>query len=357
MSYGSQHITKQILSDLEEINQKSKSDLLELVNKPLVITGASGFVGTWLTLSWVSARKKLNGSGRLLLTSRNPQSLLQLTNAIDPESPISFLSSDIRNLVIPNDFLNGNLVHAATPASATLNSSDPALMLKIIVDGQERVLGEAIRTSNRVLFLSSGAVYGRQPLDLGQLTETWEGAPMISDGKSAYHEGKRVAELMGNIAYEKQGLHFVTARLFAFVAPFLPLRTHFAVGNFLRDAHTSNLIEIQSGGGSIRTYLYATDLCSSLWSLQTRGQSGRAYNVGADEEVSIRELAHQVAATTNRNAKVVVHGVDSQETLSRYVPSIERISNELGVAHSVALEQALMRTSTWMKEVGNENEW
>jgi hypothetical protein len=39
------------------------------------------------------------------------------------------------------------------------------------------------------------------------------------------------------------------------------------------------------------------------------------------------------------------------------VPSIERISNELGVAHSVALEQALMRTSTWMKEVGNENEW
>ena len=247
MSYGSQHITKQILSDLEEINQKSKSGLSELVNKPLVITGASGFVGTWLTLSWVSARKKLNGSGRLLLTSRNPQSLLQLTNVIDPESPISVISSDIRSLVIPNDFSNGNLVHAATPASATLNLSDPALMLKIIVEGQERVLGEAIRTSNRVLFLSSGAVYGRQPLDLGQLSETWEGAPLISDSRS-----------------EKQGLQFVTARLFAFVAPFLPLGTHFAVGNFLRDAHTSNQIEIQSGGGSIRTYLYATDLCSSL---------------------------------------------------------------------------------------------
>ena len=46
MSYGPQHITSQILSDLEEINQSSASDLEEIVNKPLVITGASGFVGT-----------------------------------------------------------------------------------------------------------------------------------------------------------------------------------------------------------------------------------------------------------------------------------------------------------------------
>ena len=355
MSYGSQHITKQILSDLEEINQKSKSDLSELVNKPLVITGASGFVGTWLTLSWVSARKKLNGSGRLLLTSRNPQSLLQLTNVIDPESPISVLSSDIRNLVIPNDFSNGNLVHAATPASAALNSSDPALMLKIIVDGQERVLGEAIRTSNRVLFLSSGAVYGRQPLDLGQLTETWEGAPLISDSRSAYHEGKRVAELMGNISSEKQGLHFVTARLFAFVAPFLPLGTHFAVGNFLRDAHTSNQIEIQSGGGSIRTYLYATDLCSSLWALQERGLSGRVYNVGSEEEITIRELATQVAALATQEAKVVVRGIDTFDNMSRYVPSIERLGREMNIYQSVTLQEALLRTSTWLSEAKIEN--
>jgi hypothetical protein len=91
MSYGPQHITSQILSDLEEINQNSTSDLEEIVNKPLVITGASGFVGTWLVLSWVSARKKLNGRGLLLITSRNPQSLLPLVNVIDSRSPITAL--------------------------------------------------------------------------------------------------------------------------------------------------------------------------------------------------------------------------------------------------------------------------
>ena len=350
MSYGPQHITEQILFDLEEIIQKSATDLEELVNKPLVITGASGFVGTWLTLSWVAARKKLSGRGQLLITSRNPQSLIPLTKVIDPRSPIMALDSDIRNLLIPNDFRNGNLIHAATPASAALNASDPEAMLKVIIEGQERVLAEAVRMNNKVLFLSSGAVYGRQPLDLKCFPETWEGAPQIGDSKFAYHEGKRVAELMGNIAATKHGLHFVTARLFAFIAPFLPLGTHFAAGNFIKDAVTSNQIQIQSGGGSIRSYLYATDLCASLWALQVRGESSRAYNVGSEDEVTIRNLAFEVVNCANKEAEVVVRGVDTPENVTRYVPSVERIRNEIGIYQSVQLQQALLRTSNWLAE-------
>jgi nucleoside-diphosphate-sugar epimerase len=350
MSYGPQHITEQILSDLEEIIQNSAADLEEIVNKPLVITGASGFVGTWLTLSWVAAHKKLSGRGQLLITSRNPQSLIPLTEVIDPRSPITALASDIRALHIPSDFRNGNLIHAATPASAALNASDPAAMLKVIIEGQERVLAEAIRMNNKVLFLSSGAVYGRQPLDLKCLPETWEGAPQIGDSNSAYHEGKRIAELMGNIAATKHGLHFTSARLFAFVAPFLPLGTHFAAGNFIQDAATSNQIQIQSGGGSIRSYLYATDMCASLWALQVRGESSRAYNVGSEQEVTIRNLALEVVNCTNKEAEVVVIGVDTSENVSRYVPSVERIGNEIGIYQSVQLQQALLRTSNWLAE-------
>jgi nucleoside-diphosphate-sugar epimerase len=354
MSYGPQHITAQILSDLEEINQNSASDLEEIVNKPLVITGASGFVGTWLTLSWVAAHKKFNGRGQLLITSRNPQSLIPLTRAINPRSPVTVLASDIRNLHIPSDFRNGNLIHAATPASAALNASDPAAMLKVIIEGQERVISEAIRMNNKVLFLSSGAVYGRQPLDVTHLPETWEGAPQIGDSNSAYHEGKRVAELMGNIAVSKEGLHFVTARLFAFIAPFLPLGSHFAAGNFILEAVTSNQIEIQSGGGSIRSYLYATDLCVNMWALMSRGQTMRAYNVGSEQEVSIQNLAVAVVNCTNNEAQITVKGIDTFENVTRYVPSVERIRSEIGFSQTVTLQQALSRTSTWLKEMENK---
>ena len=355
MTYGPQHITSQILSDLEEIIQTSVSDLEEIVNKPLVITGASGFVGTWLTLSWVAARKRLNGRGQLLITSRNPQSLLPLVNVIDSRSPVTALSSDIRNLHIPSEFRNGNLIHAATPASAALNASDPAAMLKIIIEGQERVIVEAVRMNNRLLFLSSGAVYGRQPLDLSHLPETWEGAPQIGDSNSAYHEGKRVAELMGNIAATKQGLHFISARLFAFIAPFLPLGTHFAAGNFIRDALSSNQIEIQSGGGSVRSYLYATDLCSGLWALLARGETGSAYNIGSDLDITIKELAIKVAWLAGTNARVNVRGLDTPQNVSRYVPSLERLHNEIGIKQSISLEQSLKRTISWLQEVSNND--
>ena len=355
MTYGPQHITSQILSDIEVIIQTSVSDLEEIVNKPLVITGASGFVGTWLTLSWVAARKRLKGRGQLLITSRNPQSLLPLINVIDSRSPVTALSSDIRNLHIPSEFRNGNLIHAATPASAALNASDPAAMLKIIIEGQERVIVEAVRMNNRLLFLSSGAVYGRQPLDLSHLPETWEGAPQIGDSNSAYHEGKRVAELMGNIAATKQGLHFISARLFAFIAPFLPLGTHFAAGNFIRDALSSNQIEIQSGGGSVRSYLYATDLCSGLWALLARGETGSAYNIGSDQDITIKELAIKVAWLAGTNARVNVRGLDTPQNVSRYVPSLERLHNEIGMKQSISLEQSLKRTISWLQEVSNSD--
>jgi dTDP-glucose 4,6-dehydratase len=223
-------------------------------------------------------------------------------------------------------------------------------MLKIIIEGQDRVIVEAVRMNNRLLFLSSGAVYGRQPLDLSHLPETWEGAPQIGDSNSAYHEGKRVAELMGNIAATKQGLHFVSARLFAFIAPFLPLGTHFAAGNFIRDALSSNQIEIQSGGGSVRSYLYATDLCSSLWALLARGETTTAYNVGSEHEVSIKNLALEVASCTNRNVEVVVRGVDNSENVNRYVPSIAKMEVELGWKINVLLKDSLFRTIQWYRQ-------
>jgi dTDP-glucose 4,6-dehydratase len=352
MSYGPEHITEQIISDLEEINTHSELDLREIVNSSLVITGASGFIGTWLTLSWVAARKKFEGSGRLLITSRNPESLIPMSTFLDSENSITVVPSDIRAFVIPEDFKDGYLIHAATPASAALNKDDPLGMLKNIIEGQERVISEAVRTNCKMLFLSSGAVYGRQPLDLLQIPESWSGAPEINNVESAYHEGKRIAELMGYIAAEKQGLHFVSARLFAFIAPFLPLGTHFAAGNFIRDAINSNEIEIMSGGGSVRSYLYATDLCSQLWALLVRGANATPYNVGSNIEVTIRELANAVVENVNKSAAVVVRGIDNSMNVTRYVPSIEKMKQDIVQSQTISLDEALSRTAQWLGQTG-----
>ena len=343
-------LSSSVLEDLEAVSQWSETDLRIIVDSPTVITGGSGFIGTWLTLSWVYAHKKFGGNGRLLVTSRNSASNRHLIDSIHPSAPVTYVDSDIRELVIPPEFQNSLLVHAATPASDELNRSDPDLMLSIIVDGQKQLLRESTRINvKRFLFLSSGAVYGPQPLDLPNLREEMFNVVNHSSSNSAYSEGKRLSEEMGIKASTESGLQFVTARLFAFLAPYLPMDTHFAAGNFLSQA-TSNLkITIRSGGGSQRTYQYASDMVSWLWILLVGGQAGDAYNVGSDQEVSILGLAQTIQNQVSPRVDLEVLGVDTPENVSRYVPSIEKMKHQFGLTNHVALESAIRKTESWLR--------
>ena len=347
-------ITQSLLSDLEEVNEHSRSDLEHLVNGNVVITGASGFIGTWLALSWASARKEFRGEGKLLLTSRSPQSVLEQALNIDEKCPVHVISSDIKNFTIPDEFHKGHIIHAATPASASLNSDDPYTMFNVIIEGQERILAEALRTSSRLLFLSSGAVYGNQPLDLEKLSEECSFEKNEGGKISAYHDGKRAAEMQCDIAALRWGTDVVTARLFAFIAPFLPFGTHFAAGNFMQDALQGSQIVIKSGGGSVRSYQYGTDLCSSLWALLVRGTKGEKYNVGSEDAVTIKDLAYAVTRNVNPLAKVEITGVDTIENTTRYVPSIEKMNSQLKLKNQVDLDEAIQRTALWWQQMGIE---
>ena len=344
-------LSPSVLEDLEAVSQWSESELQLIVDSPTIITGGSGFIGTWLTLSWVHAHKKFGGNGRLLVTSRNSASNKHLIDSVHPSAPVTYLDSDIRELVIPPRFLDSFLVHAATPASDELNRSDPNLMLSIIVDGQKQLLRESIRVNvRRFLFLSSGAVYGPQALDLPNLSEERFSALGNSSSIAAYSEGKRIAEELGTRASIDSGLQFVTARLFAFLAPYLPLDTHFAAGNFLSQATSNSKITIKSGGGSQRTYQYASDMLSWLWTLLIRGQVGDAYNVGSDQEISILGLAQTIQNQVAPRVELEVLGVDTLENVSRYVPSIEKMKNEFGVTNHVALDSAIRKTESWLRQ-------
>ena len=134
-------LSPSVLEDLEAISDWSEADLRIIVDAPTIITGGSGFIGTWLTLSWVYAHKKFGGNGRLLVTSRNSASNKHLVDSVNPSAPVTYVDSDIREFVIPPEFEHSFLVHAATPASDELNRSDPNLMLSIIVDGQNNCFG------------------------------------------------------------------------------------------------------------------------------------------------------------------------------------------------------------------------
>jgi dTDP-glucose 4,6-dehydratase len=313
----------------------------------LFVTGGTGFVGSWLleSFTWANARLAL-GANAVVLT-RDPDAFRSAVPQLAYDPAVDLVAGDVRSLPELGAF--DATIHAAAPASKKLNDEEPLVMLETIVDGTRDVLELAARSGSiPVLLTSSGAVYGRQPRALAAVDETYAGAPDALDARSAYHEGKRVAELLGAIYAQTCGIKLKLARLFAFVGPYLPLDRHFAIGNFIRDGLAGDPIEILGDGTSVRSYLYAADMAGWLWAILARGADARAYNVGSDQAIDIAGVARAVAGSFDPKPPVEIRGRALPETLpERYVPSVARARTELGLEQTIDLAEGIRRTIGW----------
>jgi dTDP-glucose 4,6-dehydratase len=102
----------------------------------------------------------------------------------------------------------------------------------------------------------------------------------------------------------------------------------------------------------VRSYLYAADLAVWLWTILLRTPAGaaRAWNIGSEEPVSIRQLAGMVANFVTPPLPVEVLGRPvAGQPPQIYLPDTTRARQELGLGQSVALPAALARTLAWMK--------
>ena len=333
----------QVSKDLEQILSETEASLRTITNQSVLLTGGTGFVGTWLTQSWSFGARRFGSKGRLVILSRDPEKFVRLHGPFPDH--VSFIQGDIRSLKLTGQGAFDLVVHAATPARATINKDSPSEMLSIILDGQRNLIEQVSKNHRpRVLFTSSGAVYGPQPVDVDCVPETQLTGPDPLNPLAAYHEGKRMAELLLSIAAQQGVIENVVARLFAFVGPHLPLDEHFAVGNFIRDGLAGCPIIVNGDGLTVRSYQYPTDMVRWLWTLADKALPQRAYNVGSDEGHSMREIAVAVGEACGVT-EVQIRGVpNALKPIDRYVPSIQRVRDELGLQNHVSFSEALRRT-------------
>lgn len=339
-----------LASDLNHILAHTGALWEDLRGKRLFITGGTGFFGCWLLESFAWANDALDLNARALVLTRDPSAFAAKHPRLAEHPAIGFHRGDIRSFSFPNGAFS-HIVHGATEAKASLNRDDPLGMIETITEGTRRTLEFARQCgADRFLLTSSGAVYGAQPPDLSHVAEDYRGAPDCAQARSAYGEGKRLAELFCAVYAEKHGLTVSIARGFAFVGPFLPLDSHFAVGNFLRDGLRGGPIQIGGDGTPFRSYLYAADLAIWLWTILLRGRPGLAYNVGSEEAMSISQMAGAVAAQFSPAPPVHIgRPAPVGAAAERYVPSTARARNELGLDMWVGLDEALRRTINWNK--------
>ena len=336
--------------DLSEVVRMAEDDLRLLEGARLFITGGTGFVGTWLVESLLAGDRELGlGLGVTLLT-RSADSYRQRCPHVAADQRVTLLEGDICTFAAPGH--HDLVVHAATTTVQARTPVERVALYRSVIDGMERVIEVASDWNRpRLLFTSSGAVYGRQPPDLEHVPEEYLGGPDPLDTAMSYHGAKRAAELRVALATAAGDVQAVIGRLFAFVGPLLPLDQHFAIGNFIRDALDGGPVHVGGDGTPHRSYQYAADLVTWLLGLLVRGAPGEAYNVGSDDALDIVSLADLVSSEVGTGDVEVAGTAVTGVPPSRYVPDCSKARRELGLHNSVDLVDAVHRTAGWHRRL------
>ncbi|MDB4929213.1 MAG: nucleoside-diphosphate-sugar epimerase [Myxococcaceae bacterium] len=331
-------------ADLDATLAQARDAFASLRGARIFLTGATGFYGVWLLETLAHARRALDLDLDAVVLTRDPARVAARLPHLAGHPWLRFHSGDVRDFASPDGGFS-HVVHAATPTSYPPGVvEDPLDTVDVVVRGTQRALAFAReKNTPRLLFTSSGAVYGRQPAELTHLPEDHPGAPDTMDLRSAYGHAKRLAE---HLCAQARGVECVVARGFAFVGPHLPLDVHFAIGNFLRDGLAGRPIVVSSDGSPMRSYLHGSDLAAWLWVMLARGVGSRPYNLGSDDDRRLGDVAGRVGALLG--VPVEVRGkADPTAARHRYVPSVARARGELGLEVTIGLDEAIVRTARW----------
>lgn len=327
-------------SDLDHILKHA--DLSALRGERIFITGGTGFFGCWLLESFLHANRELGLNAQATVLTRNPAAFAEKAPHLAKDTAITLLAGDVKSFEFPAA-RHAFVIHAATDSGGQQAKSTPAELRASIVEGTRHTLRFAAATeARRLLYTSSGAVYGPQPPALTHIPESYEGRAAVDD---VYGTAKLESE---ELCLQQPGLEASIARCFAFLGPHLPLDAHFAAGNFIRDAMAGTPLHIKGDGTPRRSYLYAADLMIWLWTLLLRAPAGGIYNVGSEESVSIAELAAVTARTLRPGLAIQIDQTAvAGAPVAQYVPSTQRALVELGLKMLVPLDEAIRRTAAW----------
>jgi nucleoside-diphosphate-sugar epimerase len=329
-----------------ELIEPQLSRLVEAINQldgsRVLLTGGTGFVGKWLIETAHIACRNGATKFEIIVPTRDVlASHVKETKKIGFEN-LSLVQGDLLNDALDIGKVDA-IIHAATPASASLNESNPMEMTKINTRSMQAALKFA-ENKAPFLFTSSGAVYGNQPQTVAHIPEK-QPRP-FSELTSAYAKGKELAEKMCVEAGEAGSCTPIIARLFAFSGRYLPRDAHFAIGNFVQNVLDRKPILINSDGRSRRSYLYGADMAIWLWSALAKKTPPHPLHIGSEHSISILELAQAVASTSatelNFTPEIrVAETAANPEKFHQYVPSNSDTRSYLNVQEWTSLDAGI----------------
>ncbi len=296
-----------------------------------LITGAAGFLGAALANQLAREGQQVRGLDDL--SAGNPASLFE---------DVHFTRGDVNDrpklwtLLQDVDCVYHLAARVSVPESALYPREYNAVNVGGTVSLMEAMRDVGVR---RVVFISSGAVYGdqgQQPLQ--------ENA--IPNPSSPYAVSKLSSEYYVRTIGRLWGIETVILRIFNAYGPGqnLPPSHPPVIPNFLRQAVRGGTIVVHSDGRQTRDYVFVDDAVRSMVAAATAPEiDDLIINVGSGTETSVRALARLTTEITGSHAELVFNP-RSDAGVSRMCADLTLAGKKLGYSPRVTLAEGLQLT-------------
>lgn len=327
----------------------------KLKNTSILITGASGLIGSFIVDMLLIYNEMENANIRIYALGRSIERLADRFDYAKTENLI-YIEHDVINK--PEfEYQIDYIIHAASNAYPAAFINDPVGTIMSNIQGTKHMLDYGRKfNSRRMLFVSSGEVYGQGDLSLESYIESYSGYVDPTSPRSCYPNSKRAGETLCSAYTRQYGLDTVIVRPCHTYGPNATAGDNRANVQFMNNALNGVDIVLKSPGNELRSYCYIADCASAVLTVLINGNSCEAYNIANSQaKITIAGFASVVAKLTGR--KVVYAGQDEisiaeRTPISKQVLCSDKIE-KLGWKGRYDIKEGVEHTLAILRELRN----
>jgi nucleoside-diphosphate-sugar epimerase len=301
--------------------------------KNFLVTGGSGFIGSAI-VNYLSSLGK-----NVVVFDNNSRGKL---DRLQKNKNVSFIKGDIRNRKdLRKAFLKihyDTVIHLAYINGTKFFYQKPTEILDVAVKGLVNIFDLCIEKKIKNLFLASSSEIYQHANKIPTPEDIPLIIPDVKNPRYSYGGGKILTELMG-YHYGKK-----------FFKKLVIFRPHNVYGYDMGNEHVipefirriklkSNYFKIKGTGNETRSFIYISDFVRAFDTILNKGKHCEIYNIGTEEEVTIKNLAKKIAKIYKK--KIVIKNVNlAKGGTPRRCPDISKIK-KLGFVQKISLEQGI----------------
>ncbi|KAA8368004.1 NAD-dependent epimerase/dehydratase family protein [Leuconostoc carnosum] len=291
--------------ELNMLVVKNENLFKKLDNKTVVISGATGLIGSQLVLAFALYNKIYGKNISIIALIRNFDKAKTLFGKLYPK--INFIKADIRKITNINHPVD-IIFHTAAITQSKFMIEQPVDTLDVMYQGTKQLLEIARQHGSKFVYISSMEAFGITDPKKSVIKEDDIGYIDLSNIRSTYSEGKRVCELLSTAYAAQYNLKTYNVRLAQSFGPGSNQKDTRIFSYFANSALQNKDILIKSSGKSMGNYVDIRDALTAILVISQQGDVGKTYTaVNEKSTMSITDLAMLVSNRfSNGKSKVVI---------------------------------------------------